>query len=358
MPRSTVLENLYIQNKIDDLVTNRIEPLEVASTPTSLGTNTGGLELDSSTQVLELNHLNEPNFNSNSTTQAPTQSSTKTYITNYVNDRLAFSQNRTLRFLASDTDLTGLRSGFYSVVKSAGVTTDNLPPPKNPAANTRYIVEIFVGNTHWLFRACEVGALNSFSNDCWLKMKGDFDANDSGWVRSGGYDNSISQLNADTVKLALDELSPNAVLTSTYGERAYIDPDLNLVLAEQIRFEGCGINSGGTTGWGRRFNGMPLTNTTGMMSDKGMVITEAEFTCDNNVAGRAVQFYHYNVNGGDIKQAGEFKIDQEDNQFGFLANAKIIIPGRRRFASFFRASSGNFARPQLRIGYRKILEVL
>ena len=148
----------------------------------------------------------------------------------------------------------------------------------------------------------------------------------------------------------------SSVAMATYGEEAIVDNDLGLILARQLRFEGSGVNATSVNGFLRRFNGMLLTNDTGMFFDRGAVIVSAEFTCENNLAGRTIEFRHYDRNGNNQRTAGQIAVNLEKNQFGFVENTKIIIPARRRFAPWMNGSE--FRYPQLRIAYRKVLEVI
>lgn len=121
----------------------------------------------------------------------------------------------------------------------------------------------------------------------------------------------------------------------------------------ELLFEGGGTNSGNTNGYMRRFNGMSMTNTTGMFFDKGAIIRYIEFTCRNTVSNRSFRIFHYDMNGGNAQLVYDELITDEGNRAHFANDLNIVIPGRRRFAPFI--TGGGFQHPQYRIGYQRIL---
>ena len=123
-------------------------------------------------------------------------------------------------------------------------------------------------------------------------------------------------------------------------------------ISSQLYFEGFGINSTSVTGFMRRFNGMSITKTAGMMFNSGAIIEMVEFTTDNNVSNRRFQLRHYNRDGGDQQTILDVPVTEEQNQFLYLDNLDLFIPGRRRFTPFLTGAS--FRYPQCRIGYRRV----
>ena len=123
-------------------------------------------------------------------------------------------------------------------------------------------------------------------------------------------------------------------------------------LSEELYYEGGGVSSPNTSGWFRRFNGMVITNTTGMFFGRGAVIEMIEFTCGGTDSGRRLQLYHYDKDGGDGIKVYDKEMTLEDNQFLFDEDLHLYIPPLRRFAAFMTGAS--FRYPQYRIGYRRV----
>ena len=148
----------------------------------------------------------------------------------------------------------------------------------------------------------------------------------------------------------------SALAIATYGEEAIFDNELGLVLARQLRFEGAGVNSSSTNGNPKRFNGGQMLFNRGLFSRLGMVIVEGNCTTSNTEAGRTIELVHSNANGENRQQVFSFPLDLIRNRFGYFENQRIFIPGERRFTYWMEGES--FAYPQLRIAYRKVLEIL
>ena len=139
-----------------------------------------------------------------------------------------------------------------------------------------------------------------------------------------------------------------------YGEEALVDPVTGNLISRQLLFEGFGVSSGNVNGWLKRFNGATMSNSTAMMFASPVFVCFAEFTCSNIEVGRTIQLRHYAPDGSDGQIVGEFPVNLQDSQLGYLNNARILIPAGRRFAPWMQGDT--FRLPQLRVSYRKILQ--
>lgn len=147
----------------------------------------------------------------------------------------------------------------------------------------------------------------------------------------------------------------DAVAIDTYGEQAYIDDELRMVLATQLRFEGGGVSSGRVSGYFRRFNGATMTNKRGLFSGNGWIITSFEFTCEKSITNQTVQLRHYDPDGNDPQVIDVVPVDRENNRYALRENVRLFVPPSRRFVPWMTQT---FAYPQYRLTYRKVLAYL
>lgn len=160
----------------------------------------------------------------------------------------------------------------------------------------------------------------------------------------------IFQKNITTGVISIVPIAPFDDPIITASEETFVRD--GRTISSQLYFEGFGINSTSVTGFMRRFNGMSITNSSGMMWNAGAIIETVSLTTDNNVANRRFQLRHYDLNGGDQQTVLDVPVTEEQNQFLYLDNLDLFIPGRRRFTPVL--SGASFRYPQCRIGYRRV----
>lgn len=184
------------------------------------------------------------------------------------------------------------------------------------------------------------------------------DSDSSSWEEVTGFDFSAINFREQAFFKNLDDsislINISAPIDSnevTADEFSYVD-DSGRKLSEELYFEGGGVNSSNTSGWFRRFNGMTINNTTGMMFGRGAVIELIEFTHNSTGSGKRFQLYHYNASGGDSVKIYDKEVNLQNGQFLYEENLSLYVPPERRFAAFM--TGGRFRYPQYRIGYRRV----